>query len=130
MRELAEQISETNPNASLLHSGPGPVSPAVVIVTANDCIFRFGNRIFGPLWNRDNIANVTVSFKEPFGTQGRGGYFDSFGIIRLVLSINSQVPGYAKKFLDYVCIYVLITCLLLLILLIIIIIENNAWQFC
>ena len=45
-------------------------------------IFRFGNRIFGPLWNRDNIANVTISFKEPFGTQGRGGYFDSFGIIR------------------------------------------------
>jgi len=44
--------------------------------------FRFGNRIFGPLWNRDNIANVTISFKEPFGTQGRGGYFDSFGIIR------------------------------------------------
>jgi len=48
--------------------------------------FRFGNRIFGPLWNRDNIANVTISFKEPFGTQGRGGYFDSFGIIRCVLS--------------------------------------------
>lgn len=49
-------------------------------------IFRFGNRIFGPLWNRDNIANVTISFKEPFGTQGRGGYFDSFGIIRFVFS--------------------------------------------
>ena len=44
--------------------------------------FRFANRIFGPIWNRDNIANVTISFKEPFGTQGRGGYFDSFGIIR------------------------------------------------
>jgi hypothetical protein len=23
-----------------------------------------------------------ISFKEPFGTQGRGGYFDEFGIIR------------------------------------------------
>ena len=44
---------------------------------------RFGNRIFGPVWNRDNIASVTISFKEPFGTQGRGGYFDNFGIIRL-----------------------------------------------
>ena len=44
--------------------------------------FRFGNRIFGPVWNRDNIAAVVISFKEPFGTQGRGGYFDSFGIIR------------------------------------------------
>ena len=26
-----------------------------------------------------------ISFKEPFGTQGRGGYFDEFGIIRDVM---------------------------------------------
>ena len=45
---------------------------------------RFGNRIFSPIWNRDNIASVVISFKEPFGTQGRGGYFDEFGIIRWV----------------------------------------------
>lgn len=43
---------------------------------------RFANRIFGPIWNRDNIESVTISFKEPFGTEGRGGYFDEFGIIR------------------------------------------------
>ncbi|XP_042214326.1 glucose-6-phosphate 1-dehydrogenase-like [Homarus americanus] len=46
---------------------------------------RFGNRIFGPTWNRDNIASVFISFKEPFGTQGRGGYFDDFGMIRDVM---------------------------------------------
>ncbi|CAM1332447.1 G6PD (predicted) [Pycnogonum litorale] len=46
---------------------------------------RFGNRIFGPTWNRDNIQAVMISFKEPFGTQGRGGYFDEFGIIRDVM---------------------------------------------
>merc|ERR1719251_455420 len=46
---------------------------------------RFGNRIFSPTWNRDNIASVVISFKEPFGTQGRGGYFDEFGIIRDVM---------------------------------------------
>ncbi|CAB3376164.1 Hypothetical predicted protein [Cloeon dipterum] len=46
---------------------------------------RFGNRIFNPTWNRDNIASVLISFKEPFGTQGRGGYFDEFGIIRDVM---------------------------------------------
>ncbi|XP_064086497.1 glucose-6-phosphate 1-dehydrogenase-like isoform X2 [Macrobrachium nipponense] len=46
---------------------------------------RFGNRIFGPTWNRDNIASIFISFKEPFGTQGRGGYFDEFGIIRDVM---------------------------------------------
>ncbi len=26
-----------------------------------------------------------ISFKEPFGTQGRGGYFDEFGIIRDIM---------------------------------------------
>lgn len=46
---------------------------------------RFGNAIFGPVWNRNHIANVIISFKEPFGTQGRGGYFDEFGIIRDVM---------------------------------------------
>lgn len=46
---------------------------------------RFGNRIFNPSWNRDNIASVAISFKEPFGTQGRGGYFDEFGIIRDIM---------------------------------------------
>lgn len=46
---------------------------------------RFGNRIFSPIWNRDNIASVQISFKEPFGTQGRGGYFDQFGIIRDIM---------------------------------------------
>lgn len=51
----------------------------------NLMILRFANRIFGPTWNRDNISNVMISFKEPFGTQGRGGYFDEFGIIRDVM---------------------------------------------
>lgn len=51
----------------------------------NLMVLRFANRIFNTVWNRDNIASVTISFKEPFGTQGRGGYFDSFGIIRDVM---------------------------------------------
>lgn len=51
----------------------------------NLMVLRFGNRIFSPIWNRDSIASVVISFKEPFGTQGRGGYFDEFGIIRDVM---------------------------------------------
>ena len=46
---------------------------------------RFGNRIFSPTWNRENIASVTITFKEPFGTQGRGSYFDEYGIIRDIM---------------------------------------------
>ena len=38
-----------------------------------------------PIWNRNNIANVVVTFKEPFGTMGRGGYFDEFGIVRDIM---------------------------------------------
>lgn len=51
----------------------------------NLMVLRFGNKFFGPSYNRDHIASVTISFKEPFGTQGRGGYFDEFGIIRDVM---------------------------------------------
>ncbi|XP_065509271.1 glucose-6-phosphate 1-dehydrogenase, partial [Caloenas nicobarica] len=51
----------------------------------NLMVLRFGNRLFGPIWNRDNVACVVVTFKEPFGTEGRGGYFDDFGIIRDVM---------------------------------------------
>ncbi|XP_059167727.1 glucose-6-phosphate 1-dehydrogenase-like isoform X2 [Physella acuta] len=51
----------------------------------NLMVLRFGNRIFSPIWNRDNIASIVISFKEPFGTQGRGGYFDEFGILRDVM---------------------------------------------
>ncbi|XP_031626284.1 glucose-6-phosphate 1-dehydrogenase-like, partial [Contarinia nasturtii] len=29
--------------------------------------FRFSNKIFSPTWNRDNIAAVMITFKEPFG---------------------------------------------------------------
>ncbi|XP_035993327.1 glucose-6-phosphate 1-dehydrogenase isoform X1 [Fundulus heteroclitus] len=51
----------------------------------NLMVLRFGNRIFGPIWNRNSVACVVLTFKEPFGTQGRGGYFDGFGIIRDVM---------------------------------------------
>ncbi|KAK7582339.1 hypothetical protein V9T40_013784 [Parthenolecanium corni] len=51
----------------------------------NLMVLRFGNRFFSPTWSREYIACVQVTFKEPFGTQGRGGYFDEYGIIRDVM---------------------------------------------
>jgi glucose-6-phosphate 1-dehydrogenase len=51
----------------------------------NLLVLRFANRVFKPLWNRDHIQAIQITFKEPFGTQGRGGYFDEFGIIRDVM---------------------------------------------
>lgn len=51
----------------------------------NIIVLRFSNRIFSRVWNRDSIAAVNIIFKEDIGTQGRGGYFDEFGIIRDVI---------------------------------------------
>ncbi|CDF37879.1 glucose 6 phosphate 1 dehydrogenase [Chondrus crispus] len=51
----------------------------------NLLVMRFANSIFEPLWNRNHIASVVISFKEDFGTKGRGGYFDKSGIIRDVM---------------------------------------------
>lgn len=51
----------------------------------NLMILRFANVIFGSVWNRHSIDNVQITFKEKIGTEGRGGYFDEFGIIRDVM---------------------------------------------
>ncbi|KAG7664494.1 ZWF1 [[Candida] subhashii] len=51
----------------------------------NLLVVRFGNTLFGGVWNRNNISSVHISFKEAFGTEGRGGYFDSIGIVRDVM---------------------------------------------
>lgn len=43
---------------------------------------RFGNAFVDNMLNNWMVDNVQITFKEPFGTEGRGGYFDKFGIIR------------------------------------------------
>ncbi|KAJ1563284.1 Glucose-6-phosphate 1-dehydrogenase, partial [Nowakowskiella sp. JEL0078] len=48
----------------------------------NLMVLRFGNLFLGAVWNRFYINNVQITFKEKIGTEGRGGYFDEFGIIR------------------------------------------------
>jgi glucose-6-phosphate 1-dehydrogenase len=46
---------------------------------------RFSNSIFEPLWNNNHIKSVQIIFKEKIGCEGRGGYFDSYGMIRDVM---------------------------------------------
>jgi glucose-6-phosphate 1-dehydrogenase len=54
-------------------------------VIQNLLILRFANLIFEPIWNRNYIDRVTITFSEDIGVEGRAGYFDSFGIIRDVV---------------------------------------------
>lgn len=51
----------------------------------NLLVLRFANVAFTSGWDKNSISNVQITFKEPFGTEGRGGYFDEFGIIRDIL---------------------------------------------
>jgi glucose-6-phosphate 1-dehydrogenase len=51
----------------------------------NLMILRFANVFFSAVWNSQYISNIQITFKEAIGTQGRGGYFDEFGIIRDVI---------------------------------------------
>jgi glucose-6-phosphate 1-dehydrogenase len=51
----------------------------------NLMVLRFANSVWEPLWNRHHIKCVKITFKENFGTDGRGEYFDKSGIIRDII---------------------------------------------
>ncbi len=54
-------------------------------VIQNLLVLRFANLIFEPIWNHHYISSVQISWKEDLGVDGRGGYFDNYGIIRDVM---------------------------------------------
>jgi glucose-6-phosphate 1-dehydrogenase len=58
---------------------------------------RFANMIFSPLWGATHIHSVQITMKEPFGTEGRGGYFNEFGIIRDVMQNRKFFKPSEKK---------------------------------
>ncbi len=54
-------------------------------VIQNLLVLRFANLVFEPIWRREFIHSVRIDWKEDLSLEGRGGYFDQYGIIRDVM---------------------------------------------
>ena len=48
----------------------------------NILVFRFGNGIFEPIWNRRYIDNIQITAAETVGVEQRGGYYETSGALR------------------------------------------------
>ena len=51
----------------------------------NLLVFRFGNSIFEPIWNRKYIDHVEITAGEDLGIENRGRYYEEAGILRDML---------------------------------------------
>ncbi len=48
----------------------------------NLAVFRFGNGLFEPIWNRRYIESVQITVAETVGVEGRGEFYDQTGALR------------------------------------------------
>ena len=63
----------------------------------NILVFRFGNGIFEPLWNRNYIDHVQITAAEEIGIEGRGPFYEKAGALRDVLQ------NHVMELLSFVC---------------------------
>jgi len=54
-------------------------------IVQNLMVLRFANLVFEPIWDRSTVESVQIYWQEDIGTEGRGGYFDHYGILRDVM---------------------------------------------
>ena len=48
----------------------------------NLLVFRFGNGIFEPIWNRRYVDHVQITVAESIGVEGRGAFYEETGAVR------------------------------------------------
>ncbi len=51
----------------------------------NLLVFRFGNGIFEPLWNRRYVDHIQITVAEDVGVEGRGAFYEEAGASRDIL---------------------------------------------
>ena len=71
----------------------------------NMLVFRFGNGIFEPLWNRNYIDHIQITAAESLGVERRGGFYENTGALRdmiqsHVLQLTSLVAMEAPATFD------------------------------
>ncbi|WP_447978600.1 glucose-6-phosphate dehydrogenase [Candidatus Nitrospira bockiana] len=62
----------------------------------NILVFRFGNGIFEPIWNRRYIDHVQITVAESIGVEHRGTYYEQAGALR------DMVPNHMLQLLSLV----------------------------
>lgn len=72
----------------------------------NMIAFRFANSVFEPVWNKNYIDHVQITWAEEAGISGRGKFFDGVGMLRdvgqnhlmqLVAAVVMEQPTHFSK---------------------------------
>jgi glucose-6-phosphate 1-dehydrogenase len=53
--------------------------------TQNILVFRLGNGLFEPIWNRRYVDHVQITVAESIGVEGRGKFYEEAGILRDII---------------------------------------------